>query len=115
MISLSKVISDRTYGNVIFNEISGTDIDSMTARITRTATLDGGVYINHSGVSHGDRNLKIKARINSAQHIIVKNMIENETMIIVSTKEGVFLSAIQYLTINNGVLELTIFVKSKEN
>lgn len=113
MISISTITTSDT-GNVIINESISSDTGNKTARVTRTATLDGGVYINHSGYTDGDRTLRINGRISSDKAIILSNIFENYTSNLISFKDGLFLGAISDLSTKNGKLTMTFLIKQKE-
>lgn len=115
MISISKIVSDRTNGNVIIKELGTSDLSSKTARVSRTTTLDGGVYINHSGFTDGDRTLKIKAVINQTQADILNNIFQYQMFVIVSILDGVFLAAIESYNNKSGQANLIILIKEKLN
>lgn len=114
MISISKTIADRQYGNVIVRELSGSEISSASARISRTALLDGTVYINDFGFCHGDRTFSIKAVLTDAQEMKLRNMLQNWRKVIVSTVEGVFTGTLESLNIYSGTATIKILIKQKE-
>ena len=113
MISISTITAD-TSGNVILKQDINSDIGSKTARVTRTATLDGGVYINHSGYTDGDRTLRIRGKVNLIQAAILASIFENYTSSFIAFKDGIFLGAISDLTTENGKLMMTFLIKQKE-
>ena len=113
MISISTVLPD-TSGNVVINNDSASNLGERTARVSRTATLDGGCYINHSGFTDGDRTLSIVSKINLAQATVLKNIFETHTQVFVSMKDGLFIGAIPSMTAENGSLKMSIYLKQKE-
>ena len=113
MISISTVLPD-TSGNVVINNDSASNLGERTARVERTATLDGGVYINHSGFTDGDRTLFIVGKVNTTQAAILKNIFETHTQVFVSMKDGLFIGAIPSMTAENGSLKMSIYLKQKE-
>jgi hypothetical protein len=114
MISFSATtVSDP--GNVVIYESSASDLGSKTARVTRTATLDGGVYINHSGVTDGDRTLRIKGRITETQALALTALYENHTSVLVSMHDGIYTGAISALSTQNGNLIMTYLIEQKES
>ncbi len=114
MISISTIISDAN-GNLIFKELKDSDVFNKSARVTRTATLDGGVYINHSGYTDGDRTLKIKALLNKEKEDILTYIFESFTKIILSIAEGIYIASISYINLVNGTANITILIEKKEN
>lgn len=116
MISISKTTADITNGNVILKELATSDIKSKRARVSRAATLDGGVYISHSGVTDGDRKFTIEAdRITPAQEAVLDYMYRTQIFILCSCADGLYLGAIEDFNTKNGKLKLTILIKQKEN
>lgn len=113
MISISTVTANIT-GNVILNENIASDLGSKTARVTKIATLDGGVYINHSGYTDGDRTLRIKGKVSLNQADTLLNIFENYTSSLISFCDGLFLGAISALSTQNGKLAMTFLIKQKE-
>ena len=113
MISISTVLPD-TSGNVVINNDSASNLGDKTARVSRTATLDGGCYINHSGFTDGDRTLSVVGRISSAQEVVLKNIFEEHTQVFVSIKDGLYLGTIPSMTAVNGSLKMSIYLKQKE-
>lgn len=81
--------------------------------MSRTATLDGGVVITHSGFAHGDRTLRIKAVISQEQADALWVLHTTETLLIVAVKDGVFYCAIQDLQLDHGDCRITILIKEK--
>lgn len=114
MISISTTTANLVNGNVILQESGSSDLKSKTTRVTRTATLDGGAYIDHSGYTDADRTLRIEARINTAQEKIITHIYENRTFVIISMSDGVYLGAIEYLDTNNSLLKMTILIQQRE-
>ena len=113
MISLSTITAN-TAGNIVINQVLTSDMGSKTARVSRTATLDGGVYINHSGYTDGDRTLRIKGKVSTAQAVILKSLFEDYTTALISFIDGLFLGAISTLSTENGKLTMTFLIEQKE-
>jgi len=114
MISIS-AITQNTSGSIVINYDLESDIRNNTARISRIATLDGGSTITHSGYSDSDRTLSISGRINKTNSEVLWDLFENETFMLFSINDGLYLGVIQSLDIDNGELSLTILIKNKEN
>ena len=66
MISIS-TITPQTVSTVVFNETVQSRLRDLTARVSRTATLDGSCVITHSGVTDADRTLDIRAQLTADQ------------------------------------------------
>lgn len=87
-----------------------------TARMSRTATLDLGAVINHMGVSDGDRTISIRDfEIDEDTADKIWDIFTTETMVYIGLKDGFFLGAIKSCKLNNGLLNMTILLESKES
>lgn len=113
MISISTITASTT-GNVVLKQDVSSEVGAKTARVTRTATLDGGVYINHSGYTDGDRTLRIKGNVNAEQSTILSNIFEDYTSSLISIKDGLYFGAISTLSTENGKLAMTFLIEQKE-
>jgi hypothetical protein len=114
MLSISMTTAD-ILGNVIINSIAFSDIDKIQSRISRSATLDGGVVIVNSGTIHGDRTFQISEKVSRSVAEKIKYIQENSVSILCSTREGLFLGVISETDYTNGTLKTTILIKNKEN
>ena len=112
MISLSTITAN-TAGVVVLEEHPSSEIHRGSARVSRTATLDGGVVLTHSGFAHGDRTLKIEAVISQTQADALWVLHTTETLLVVAVKDGVFYCAIQDLQLDHGDCRITILIKEK--
>lgn len=112
MISISTVTKNAN-GSIIISEGPKSKLKESSARVSRTATLDGGCVITHSGHSHGDRTFKIVGTISESDAAILQNIFETETFVNISTSEGFFAGVIEKLKTDNGNLKLTFLVKEK--
>ena len=112
MISISTTTSNAN-GSVIIKGYH--DLRDNQARIVRTATLDGGVYINHSGVADGDRTLNIRGKISESNGNKLWDIFNNYTTVLVSIPDGIYTAAIRKLKIEYGIVNITIYLENKEN
>lgn len=113
MISLCAPTADSD-GYLIFKPGPDTSLDTPAARVTRTKTLDGGVYIDHSGVSNGDRTFIIVVpRVTDNQYQIIKRLQYNYTSITVACREGVFTGTIKRARMTGQDASLTILISEK--
>lgn len=64
---------------------------ALTRRVSRVATLDGGVAINDRGFSHGDRTLTYRYKPVSEEHDArARRLLQLHSRVNVSNEEGVF-------------------------
>jgi adenine C2-methylase RlmN of 23S rRNA A2503 and tRNA A37 len=110
MISLTKYTSGED-ANVVLYEKANSDLYTADARIARAKTLDGGVVIDHQGFSHGDRTIRVVAEVSEDEEAILKSMMENETVIYISTRDGCYSGCIKTMTGDNGQITLTFWIR----
>jgi len=99
-----------TSDGVIFQELPSSRFKEITPRITKSKTLDGGVYIDHRGVVEGDLEFDIRARLDEEESAALELLHKNETLVNIACVQGFFLGAISYLSIDNGELDMTFWV-----
>jgi hypothetical protein len=112
MIGIAMTTSSGT-GAVILEETEEIGRYENSARISRVSTLDGSVVVVHSGVTDGDRNINLKSKVTSAQESVLKTIFENETLVVISTKNGCYTGCIQQLTMTSGNADVKIILKEK--
>ena len=89
----------------------------VTRRVSRTKTIDGGVTIQDSGSSQGDRTFVLN--IDSIDKVTADKatyLTENYSELYLATEEGYFIGVIERFYIKTGgVGSITMLVKSKVN
>ena len=113
MVSFTSIYGDTD--GVIFEELTDSVFRSQEARVSKTRTLDGGTSIDHRGFSQGDREFRIRARLNESQAAGMEALQENETYLHLSCPAGFFKGVIAAMEIDNGLLDLDFWVKEKLN
>lgn len=108
MISITSLTGSSE--GVIFEESKASALRRVSPRITKSKTLDGGIFIDHRGVSEGDRELEIKANISEATAAALQYIYENETLVNLACQYGFYQGAISNLDLKNGAMELTFWV-----
>lgn len=112
MISLSAPSYDLN-GSVLLDP-AGPDTDTYTMhrRVSRTATLDGGVVVTDYGFSHGDRILSVDlSTINEATRDKILAMLKSYQLITVSIPDGVFSASMESFGGSSQKLALWIVAK----
>ena len=99
-------------GNVIIRETSDSNLTDQTARVSRVKTLDGGVVINHSGVSVGDRTLDIRCYPSVADLVKLQTLFENEVLVLVAFGGDVYTGVIADMAFK-GYTRITIYLKER--
>lgn len=114
MIVLSTILADPDGVIELDVDYGRSDLNTGSRRVSRTATLDGGVEINDSGFSHGDRTLKIIAvKIGRTLAAAITNMRNIETVIHLAMFDGFYQAVLKSSSTRNGEANLTVFIKSK--
>lgn len=63
----------------------------VSRRLSKVATLDGGVAVNDGGFSHGDRSITFQYKNSTLeQDNIARRLVELHSRVYVSTDEGLF-------------------------
>lgn len=89
------------------------DPPGQSRRVTRTATLDGGVSLADMGFSHGDRTVSLVARCTLGQEERARYLQRQYPLLMLAIREGVFLGAISSLSVSNGQLRMNFLVSEK--
>jgi len=110
MIGISAPLFDSA-GSITLREMPTTDLGETRRRNSRIATLDGGVVVNDSGYSQGDRTIVVRWRARGDELRKVDRLVQSYPALTVATRIGVFDAAVQSLTTRNGISELTLLVK----
>ena len=110
MISLPKR-TQATYEAIVIREDPASKIKEAVARVTRSATLDGGAIIDHQGYADGDRTFDISASVEQAIENSLWSVFKTQTFINISTRDGFFYGVISAMKINYGKLKMTLLVK----
>jgi hypothetical protein len=105
------------FGAVSIEPLPSTDYGSSDRRVTRIATLDGGVVYNDFGHADGDRTMTIRWTYDATTHAAVERLIRYYGTVFVSTREGFFLAAIHRHDVqqSTSALRLLILDKLAEN
>lgn len=115
MIVFASTTFDAAYSPVeVQEDRSASDLRSISRRVTREATLDGGVAMSDLGFADGDRTIAVIVTDPSADIVSrLSSLAEASPLIRVSTVDGVFEGAIERLSYTRQVLTVRFLVKSK--
>ena len=100
-------------GSCTFKYNALSEVGSLVRRVSRVATLDGGVVINDLGFTHGDRTFSVRAALTKAMTDKLNRILRLYPTVTIAVEEGVFLGAIQSNSITGNVSNLTILIKEK--
>jgi hypothetical protein len=110
MISIT-TLESKAIDGVLFDELPSSAFRNTPARLTRTATLDGGAVLDHRGFSDGDRSLKIEANVDETTADNIWYLHRNETLLHIACAEGFFTGSISEIQADGGRLKMTFLVK----
>ena len=114
MLNILSTPTFDTVGYVEVNVTADTTTGDTRRRISRIATLDGGAVINDGGYSDGDRILSLTWVADNADlEAAVKRMVELYPQIQISTRDGVYLAALESYTPGAKESSLRALVVSK--
>lgn len=83
-------------------------------RVSRTATLDGGVSISDMGYSDGDRTLAVVVPGASEELIaFAEYLIRTYALITITTGDGAYEAAPETHNVSDGTLTLTLLIAEK--
>lgn len=112
MISVSTIIKDSA-GDVIINELPESKLHDSSARVSRSATLDGGCVITDSGFCDADRTFDVRARPNKDDVETLRAIFKVHSLVHIATAEGFFSGKIERLGSDNGGIRMTVIIKEK--
>jgi len=110
MISISAPTYDLN-GNVIIVDDAQTKEPDLKRRVTRTATLDGASTISDMGYSDSDGVYNIKSNYVDVDKL--KNLIQNYSLLTLSTKNGVFSGVISKMNVSAMPVQITFLIEKK--
>lgn len=90
--------------------------DTQSARVSRTALLDGTVDIQHYGFSDGDRTRVLSGDITATQAETLKTIFQDYTLHALSADDGVYSGVIESVKITKaGLATVTFLIKEKKS
>ena len=102
IISLANTVADATYGAIVFKPGPKTRLRSLSARLSRTETLDGGAVIDHQGVQTCDLDFYIQTVLSKEDTEKLWGLYTNNTFLALSTEVGAFYGAVSNLKADGG-------------
>ena len=114
MIGIS-TLTQNIDGDIVIYEKPSSVLRDVSARISRTKTLDGGVYINHYGVSDGDRTFDVIAELSEDDIERIMRIYKAETFVFISTADGFYKAAISSVRQKKSDTYIKILINSKES
>jgi len=101
-------------GALALASVQTSDFDTMTRRVSRTATLDGGALFTDNGYSDADITLTITAQgLSNTDAVNMRRLVAAYTTLVVTTPRGAYLTVPQDFSFRNGNATLVALVQSK--
>jgi len=100
-------------GHVQLHALPDSDVGTVTRRVNRVATLDGGVAVNDQGFSDGDRTMTVRFRPGPDTDADLRRMMRLYPVVHAAMPEGVFEAAISAYGPDRGGASLTLLVIKK--
>jgi hypothetical protein len=113
MISISKGAGNATNGSILLRDTGDSTLDSLSVRLTRNATLDGSSYVDRIGYSDTDREMQVVVYATKDEAEVVKDMLENENIVGLSTPAGFFSTSVSRMSHSGGKLTIVFFIREK--
>lgn len=90
------------------------EIGTLSRRVTRTATLDGGAEIEDNGYSAADATYTITVRLPSPGYeAAIMRLVQLYPLLILSTRYGVFRGVVDYFRPAGATASLRFLVSQK--
>ena len=113
-LSISTKVYDNAGHVLLFNLIEqSSKIRDYRRRLTRTATLDTGAYIDDRGYFDGDRTIEVAVSGDKALFDSLLYITQNYGSLFVFLPDGAYNGNIQRLTQDGGRIRLTLLIESE--
>jgi len=115
MIGMASIIFDES-GARIFQGTAEKESENRqgSRRVSRTATLDGGVAVSDMGYSDGDREFKVREPKTSVETIeFARYMTETYQEVTITTEDGAYTAVPKSYRVTNGELIMELLITEK--
>lgn len=99
MIYINTKLAD-VAGSIRLHPVNEQNLASITRRVNRVKTLDGGVAVNDFGLSHADRTFTLIFYPSEAATATLQAIMANHQAITLSCREGLFSAVIREMQFN---------------
>ena len=97
-------------GAMLFPE-EPTETELLTARVSRSKTLDGSAKIIHAGYAEGDRTIRVISKMTEAKWEQLKTIFKTELLINLATIDGFYTAAITSIKPSGPNAEIKIIIE----
>ena len=114
MITISAPSYALTGTVVLQEELNNSDLRTVTRRVSRSQTLDGGAVIDDAGFSDGDRTIVFSIRqCTEIQYTTLEQFVELYERLLLATVDGVFYGSIEQMSVRGGKVQIRFLAESK--
>lgn len=93
-------------------DVSSDDIDAISRRVTRTKTLDGGVYINDNGYTASDKEVAVTLMHQTkSEALLLRDLIANHGEVTISRNDEVLLCVPESYSYRGGNVRMRFLAK----
>lgn len=85
--------------------------ESLSPRMTRTPTLDGGCVIIHNGFQDADRIMEFQGELLESDAVNLKNIVLTQNYLTLASRDGFFIGVVQGFEDNKGIVKFTYWIK----
>lgn len=100
-------------GSVLLDADARSELTGVSRRVSRTATLDGGVLVVDNGYAAGDQSLLVSAPVSRTADVNLQRMAALYPEITVSHFDGCFLGVIERYAADQNTAKIRILIKEK--
>jgi len=112
MISVSAITANINCP-VIMNPEILSPAESLSPRMTRVQTLDGGCVIIHNGFQDADRVMEFQEDLSEEDAVNLKNIVMTETYLTLACADGFFTGVVENFEDNKGRVKFRFWIKEK--
>ena len=112
-VGISTLVFDLS-GHVLLQHVDETTSKTrdFRRRLTRTATLDTGAYIDDRGYYPGDRTIELAFNGNQSLFESLRYILQNYSSLSIMLPDGPFIGNMQRLSQDRGRIALTLLIES---
>lgn len=101
-------------GSLLLDVKPDSEVGTISRRISRTATLDGGATLEDLGYCPADATINLQVRLRSIeQENTLLRLVKIYPLLILSTRYGAFLGAVDYCKPQAGGASIRFLVKKQ--
>jgi hypothetical protein len=100
-------------GALVLNAQPDSLLYGFTRRVSRNATLDGGIILTDNGFTDSDRSLAVLVKPTPAELATINRLAKSYPLLIVTTAEACYSAACSDITENAGKIRINFMIKAR--